>query len=1302
MSDRFSLLYRFSTDYGLTWTDLTPQVDSRQTSITQNLCTNNFTSAKDEATFVMPETPLYDADGNATPKKALMDALMGDDDILIEINAPGPVDVLWEGDDVLWKGFHVQWRGSVRYFTGYADRSSMNLRSYPLPPRLTVKVQDVSVLHLDDKVNDDILLENKKISEIVSALLTHAGYVSVGSTALDNADDEALEAFVISKDDSKTYRQYIDDLLFEAGGYVLDFNGSGQANVVHLKWDGSASASRTIDNPMNSDGVTLRSAWLKEDGVKVKWSSLAWAYAQRIWQADINQEMGTSGELVGVTVQSGHYWPENGELDPVYMEYDAKLLDSDYLTRASRRENKDLTVIMAKNCSVRMDALQNGSPFTGWTYVDPQSWPVGDNWHDKYGIPTNPTYWPTKAWHLLYNGTGSDVNLTFFSIYGDVLYRNKVNTVLMQGAKNPKEYESTYIYNQAHAERFAQFWWHFLQTSRYQFSWSEPNRHSALNDVVAVGVKGNNSTQKALIAGKTSTWINDNVEIISYTAVGIDAYTPASLVPISVVPSSTKPVVQTVSNAIVADLHTAAVKTLSEWQEYVGLLSTWGVDNVSDFTVGDTAIINGTISDMDNLPITLYISVSEVDSVGQTISGTGIKIEYTPVTQIWDFDLNTLIYSVNKRDTQNSTHIVAKSKVKGYPSASLEWEARDASMAVIATGSGSTFDFYLPLNGSYVSPITVRMEEANGLVSPLEKTIDAIDQTEYDHDFAVWEPLDDGTNIYVLPDHFTVSGVDYDSIKGDYFVSKVTFAPYSSGTAVVSPTGDPSAQGWYERKGSGTNAKPYYWQKTTDTSVVGGKIYGTVGSGNQKFEAGYAYIYSGSSWDGFDITDEASARKAANLLNDLVTGNVQIPESTSNFSMWKWAKNFVAQNAVTNNLFAQAINLLNNGYIRGGERYLDDNTGTMASNAWDKPGFWFGADGRLMANLQSDANNNTFVGTDVANANASVGSYNTAMGYGALHSNASGGDYNVALGDLALYSNTTGDYNIAIGHEALYSSSTNSYNVGIGYQTLYNATSGNYNIGLGYQSLLNLSTGSNNIGIGYQALCSNTTSNNNTALGYQALYSNTAGSLNVAIGNGALYNCTTASSCVALGFNALHNLTTGIFNVALGAQAGKALTSGGYNTAVGQMALGMATTGSFNVALGDSALYTVSTGRYNIGIGNSALPYSGTGYYQVNINDQIIVLSFKKGRRYSDVYTVLKSFFINGQYESIGCMGEFEGQGIQRIGYEDDGDNECICLYGNQYFFLYSSTSTTLNYNARLCFIKPTNLGTGATYDCLS
>lgn len=1221
MSDRFSLLYRFSTDYGLTWVDLTPQVDSRQTVITQNLCTNNFTSAKDEATFVMPETPLYDADGNATPKKLLMDALMGDDDILVEINAPGPVDVLWKGDDVLWKGFHVQWRGSVRYFTGYADRSSMNLRSYPLPPRLTVKVQDVSVLHLDDKVNDDILLENKRISEIVAALLAHAGYVSVGSTALEAADDETLEAFVIDKDGSRTYRQYIDDLLFEAGGYVLDFNESGQANVVHLQWDGSASASRTIDNPMNADGVTLRSAWLKEDGVKVTWSSLAWAANTRIWQADISQDS-EGGVLTGQKVQAGHYWPENGELDPVYMEYDAKLLDSDYLTRASRRENKDLTVIMAKNMSARIDAMQGNSKFTAWTRPDPVSWPAGDNWKDKYGIPSNPAYWPTKAWHLLYNGSGSDVTLTFFSIYGDVLYRSKVNTVEMAGSQNPKEYESIYIYNQAHAERFAQFWWHFLQTSRYQFTWSEPNRRSALNDVVSVGVKGNGSTQKALIAGKTSKWINDNVEVISYTAVGIDTYSPASLIPVSILPSTSVPAASVPKGPVEAKFPTTPSHTLAEWESSYSGSSIWTVTNASDFSVGDIALIRGVISDMGDNPVNLYISVSAVS--GTAITGTGVNLVYTPVT--WDFEMSQSSVARNDRLTGSYTDITLTAITPGYtiiPS----WTA---SAGTLLSATGMEVVLRVPADVSAES-ITVTMSDGN--TTSVSKNITVVNQTVYDHDFGAWEP----TGIYDLPDHYTEDGVDYDVIPGDFFVAKKTF-------------------------------------------TVGGQTY----------TKGVPYMYQNNSWHNAISATTDNTERLLRSLGSILNSGTAVPSSS--VALYGWFGNLVAQDGVIANLFSQAITVLSGGYIKGGDRY--SNSGAISD--WTKDGFWFGANGKLMASLQSDGNGNTYVGTSVGANSNSPGSYNTAMGYAAMFKTTSGGDYNIALGYTALHENQTGDNNVAIGYQALYYN-TASDNIGIGTNALVYNTSGTYGVAIGANALYSNTNGNYNVGIGYEASKNNTTGSYNLSIGYQALYSNTSGSYNIALGVNSLLRNSSGARNIGIGSSCLYSNQTGGTNISIGHASLYQNTSGSSNIGTGVEALSNNTSGGGNIGIGYMSLYSNTTGNYNIGIGHLANCYSTTGSRQININDALIGLEFNAGRTYAQVYTVLKTYLTNTS-PKVTCIGVVEGDYASRI---EVVDSTTIRVYGAQYHN-FTNSSSTLTKRMVLFFVNPQLSSDTYLGDCLT
>ena len=871
MGNRFDILYRFSTDNGATWTDLTPQVDSLQTSITQNLCLNTFLSAKDEATFVMPETPLYYPDGTATPKKQLIDAIFGNDPILVHINERKPSKkVMWDDNNVLWKGMHVVWSWSTRRFTGYVDRSSISLRSYPLPPNLTVRLQDVSVLHLDDKVDRDVCLEDDpdgtrlRISTIVSALLGYAGYTNIGSLALEAGDDQIIEAFVIDKDKAKTYRNYIDTLLFEAGGYVLDFNEYGQANVVHLKWDGNVAADRILDNPMNNDGVTMRTAYLVNDGASVKWSTLAWAENERIWQSNISQKI-EDGVMVGDIVHDQGYWPNNADVSPVYFQYDAKLLDIPYLHKDTRWENEDLSIIMAKNTHFGVDTLKGTTPvpISDWSKHDPNTWPVGDTWHDKYGLDSNPQYWPTKMWIQLQNTSGEDYNVSLAYIYGDVLYRNRINTIKTAYSKNPKEYVSEYIYDKDQAERFLQFYWHFLQTSRYQFNWSEPNVFDTLNSVISVGIKGNGTTQKALVVGKTSKWLNAATEIVSFASVAIDAYVPEALIPVVIAPSSSQTPALSTKNAITATFSTTPSFTLAEWETFSTSYQSWTITNDSAFTVGDIARINGVISDMDDTPVALYMDVSAVDTANHTISGNGIRIEYNYVNEVWDFDMEATSAVRNDRlvwdplDSNSYTDIRLTSLKSGISKPEY-WECTGTKSAddqiwltqFVGTGAKTTTGD-TPVLRIYkqesLPEITVTMKSSDNVYS-VTKKITIINETVYDYDFGLWEP----TGGFELPDHFTVGGIDYDIITGDFFVAKSTF--------------------------------------TT--------------TGGQTYTEGIPYMYSSFSWNNpMTATVENSGRMLRALANVLTNGT----DVQSTSALYAWFANLVAMDAVIKNL--TAINL---------------------------------------------------------------------------------------------------------------------------------------------------------------------------------------------------------------------------------------------------------------------------------------------------------------------------------------------------------------------------------------------------------
>lgn len=878
MDNRFDILYRFSTDNGATWTDLTPQVDSLQTSITQNLCLNTFLSAKDEAQFVMPETPLYYPDGTATPKKQLIDAIFGNDPILVHINEKKPnVKVLWDDNDVLWNGNHVMWSSSMRRFTGYVDRSSISLRSYPLPPNLTVRLQDVSVLHLDDKVDRNVCLEDDpdgtrlRISTIVSALLGYAGYTNIGSLALGVGDDQIIEAFVIDKDKAKTYRNYIDTLLFEAGGYVLDFNEYGQANVVHLKWDGSVAADRILDNPMNNDGVTMRTAYLVNDGASVKWSTLAWAENHRVWEANLSAKI-EDGVWIGETVHDLDYWPKNSDVSPVYLQYDAKLLDTPYIRKDTRWQNEDLSIIMVKNTHLRVDTVKGSEsvPFSDWSYHDPNTWPAGDTWHDKYGLDSNPQYWPTKMWIQMQNVSGEDYNVSLADVCGDVLYRNRINTIKTAYSKNPKEYVSEYIYDKDQAERFLQFYWHFLQTSRYQFNWSEPNVFDTLNSVISVGIKGNGTTQKALVVGKTSKWLNAATEIVSFASVAIDAYVPEALIPVVIAPSSSQTPVPSTKNAITATFSTTPSFTLAEWETFASSYQSWTITNDSAFTVGDIARINGVISDMDDTPIALYMDVTAVDTTNHTISGNGIRIEYNYVNEVWDFDMEATSAVRNDRlvwdplDSNSYTDIQLTSLKSGISKPEY-WECTGTKSAddqiwltqFVGTGAKTTTGD-TPVLRIYkqesLPEITVTMKSSDNVYS-VTKKITIINETVYDYDFGLWEP----NGGFELPDHFTVGGVDYDIITGDFFVAKSTF--------------------------------------TT--------------TGGQTYTEGIPYMYSSFSWNNpMTATVENSGRMLRALANVLTNGT----DVQSTSALYAWFANLVAMDAIIDNLTAKNLIVQGSGF----------------------------------------------------------------------------------------------------------------------------------------------------------------------------------------------------------------------------------------------------------------------------------------------------------------------------------------------------------------------------------------------------
>lgn len=95
-----------------------------------------------------------------------------------------------------------------------------------------------------------------------------------------------------------------------------------------------------------------------------------------------------------------------------------------------------------------------------------------------------------------------------------------------------------------------------------------------------------------------------------------------------------------------------------------------------------------------------------------------------------------------------------------------------------------------------------------------------------------------------------------------------------------------------------------------------------------EYDAGCAYWYNGTSWEGMDIDSVDNAKKTADLLSTIITSGVQIPQSDSPYSTWKWVKNLAALNALIVNLFTHNITILEDGCIHS-EYYNDDGSVAM-------------------------------------------------------------------------------------------------------------------------------------------------------------------------------------------------------------------------------------------------------------------------------------------------------------------------------------------------------------------------------------
>ena len=488
----FGLTYELLFEGESAWTDITALVDSRTTKIDVAGCSEDLKSVIGKCSFEMRY--------NTNPSKALHAMIVGK--ILDAKQSLGTVR------------FRM---GGIASFVGKIDLGSFSQRNGRIPGFPTITVEDNSYL-LDEVMgasfeypaNDDLddegwaVFDKSNLAEsIVMLRLLDAGY-TIDQIDLASSDSitEKVRRVVYDADDERTYREMLDTLLYEYCA-VIHTTPEGKLSVRRL-YKESPVSERSVEGFLVKEGITTGGGDYAYDGVKVVWSNLSRLDGAVVYNANITMNMDDDGNREGEEIQPQHYWPEDGDIEETWQEFDATFLDREYQTKVSRLKNKDLSLISVKNAYYEVDK-------------------------DAEILLANnpPEIEPTKARVLWWNSHSTDVKKLYgFTIVGDALFRSKLNesTYPADARKIDKPYETEFIYSSEAAAKLANHLHRFRKYGDLQHKWSEIGVATPLFQVVTVSAPDTLISSLGMVISQSITFPAPNKIKRSNSAIGITAF----------------------------------------------------------------------------------------------------------------------------------------------------------------------------------------------------------------------------------------------------------------------------------------------------------------------------------------------------------------------------------------------------------------------------------------------------------------------------------------------------------------------------------------------------------------------------------------------------------------------------------------------------------------------------------------------------------------------------------------------------------------------------------------------------------
>lgn len=412
-------------------------------------------------------------------------------------------------------------QGDTTVFRGKLDLGKLSVSSSKLPGTISLSAKS-KMEELDVKPQNNFALWPGTVGDAVNRCLKELSLPSVSSWA-PGIEKRGLEVpFVVTEDDSDTWRNKIDTLLCEMGGYVLTYDHATDTFAVSKINDPDKEVPETFVKYLVSSQLKSGSTRFSKDGVVVIYRNVKSEPDQIMYMKDISLSKDeATGDTVGEWVEPGAFFPEDADITKTFEEYDSGILDRGNLLETSRKQNNHMGLYFLDPDTTKIEITASDENYKGVS-----DWYSNDSFYSPEGgftYPKGGEFYPTKAWIALKNKTEGKINVTDFRISGKVWYSDaEYRMVMPLACKDPEEYSSSYISKQETAKEYANFLMNIKRFGGDTSTWTERWEEHSIGDKVLIRHKSG-STITAVVVRKQTRIMGDELWA-DMTAVSLDGW----------------------------------------------------------------------------------------------------------------------------------------------------------------------------------------------------------------------------------------------------------------------------------------------------------------------------------------------------------------------------------------------------------------------------------------------------------------------------------------------------------------------------------------------------------------------------------------------------------------------------------------------------------------------------------------------------------------------------------------------------------------------------------------------------------